>query len=104
MQIIPVKVNDRNMGKRLENGTYSGLVGKVQKNEILVIPRISPFPDNLSVLESIVPVWANRLFFFLFSLLKLKRCLFLKILISTKFFSLNFNFKRIIYVHLHLIF
>ena len=41
----------------LENGTYTGLLGKLINKEIEIIPRTPMFSEALPILDFIMPFW-----------------------------------------------
>ena len=59
-RLVTVKQSDVAIGEELANGNFSGMLGKVQNNDFLIIPRLANLPNRLSVVEFIVPVWFNQ--------------------------------------------
>lgn len=60
LRFIPIKSTDRNFGDKLENGSESGLVGMLARNEAQVILRSGFYPSQLDNVDYTMPLWKSK--------------------------------------------
>ncbi|CAK9824027.1 Glutamate receptor ionotropic, kainate glr-3 [Anthophora retusa] len=53
----PLKYNERNFGERLDNGSYSGLMGLLDRNETQVILRTGYYSFRANLFDYTTPIW-----------------------------------------------
>ncbi|KAG7200755.1 hypothetical protein KM043_001301 [Ampulex compressa] len=58
--LVPVKYNKRSFGSRLANGSFTGLLGLLTRNEIHVIVRSGLFLFRANTLKYTIPLWRTR--------------------------------------------
>ncbi|XP_058805859.1 glutamate receptor ionotropic, kainate glr-3-like [Phymastichus coffea] len=58
--LVPIKLENKNFGNELENGTFDGLLGLIQQNQSQIIPRAGAFASRLNLVEYTVPLWTIR--------------------------------------------
>ncbi|KAJ8665328.1 hypothetical protein QAD02_006990 [Eretmocerus hayati] len=58
--LIPVKLETKNFGHKLENGSYDGVLGLIQQNLSQIIPRCGIFKKSLALLDYTIPFWRIR--------------------------------------------
>ncbi|XP_016839123.2 glutamate receptor 2-like [Nasonia vitripennis] len=58
--LVPVRLQERNFGNELENGSYDGILGLIQSNQSQIIPRSGIFRNRLSLVDYTVPLWNIR--------------------------------------------
>ncbi|XP_023248568.1 uncharacterized protein LOC106638147 [Copidosoma floridanum] len=58
--LVPIKMESRNFGGRLANGSYDGILGLIHRNESQIVPRSGIFSDRLSLLQYTMPLWRVR--------------------------------------------
>ncbi|KAG8040402.1 hypothetical protein G9C98_001216, partial [Cotesia typhae] len=59
--LFPIKIHDTTFGGRLPNGTYTGLLGILQRREIHVLPRVNYYLAHWNMMDYTMPVWKNRM-------------------------------------------
>ncbi|XP_014231845.1 uncharacterized protein LOC106655802 [Trichogramma pretiosum] len=58
--LVPVKMEQRNFGGQRDNGSYDGILGRLQANDSQIVPRSGMFRGRLDLLEYTVPLWSIR--------------------------------------------
>ncbi|XP_053599177.1 uncharacterized protein LOC103573567, partial [Microplitis demolitor] len=57
--LLPVKIKDSNFGRKTTNGTYTGLLGILQRREVHVLPRVHYYLAHWNMMDYTVPLWKN---------------------------------------------
>ncbi|XP_076625150.1 glutamate receptor ionotropic, kainate glr-3-like [Colletes latitarsis] len=58
--LLPVRHDKNDFGMRLDNGSYNGLMGLIDRNETQVILRTGYYADRMDLLEYTTPVWRTK--------------------------------------------
>ncbi|XP_068985008.1 glutamate receptor ionotropic, kainate glr-3-like [Bombus flavifrons] len=58
--LIPVKYGEHHFGEHLENGSYSGVMGLLDRNETQVILRTGYYALRTNLFDYTVPVWNTK--------------------------------------------
>ncbi|CAB0044614.1 unnamed protein product [Trichogramma brassicae] len=53
-------MEQRNFGSQQDNGSYDGILGRLQANDSQIVPRSGMFRGRLDLLEYTVPLWSIR--------------------------------------------
>ncbi|XP_011069076.1 PREDICTED: uncharacterized protein LOC105154957 [Acromyrmex echinatior] len=61
---IPIKSTDRNFGELLENGSHSGLLGMLERNEAQVIMRSTFYLARMNAVDYITPPWKSTYYIY----------------------------------------
>ncbi|KYN22207.1 putative glutamate receptor, partial [Trachymyrmex cornetzi] len=61
---IPIKSTDRNFGELLENGSHSGLLGMIERNEAQVIMRSTFYLPRMNLVDYITPAWKSTYYIY----------------------------------------
>ncbi|XP_072759176.1 uncharacterized protein [Anoplolepis gracilipes] len=57
---IPMKTTDRDFGEKLENGSYTGVIGMLSRNEAQVIMRTGFFLSRMDVMDYTTALWKSQ--------------------------------------------
>ncbi|XP_017763138.1 PREDICTED: glutamate receptor 3.2-like [Eufriesea mexicana] len=55
--LMPIHFRERNFGERLENGSYNGVMGLLERNETQVILRTGYYPFRANLFDYTMPIW-----------------------------------------------
>ncbi|XP_076231236.1 glutamate receptor ionotropic, kainate glr-3-like [Calliopsis andreniformis] len=58
--LIPVHYMERDFGISLENGSYTGLLGLLDRNETEVIMRTGYYSSRINLLDYTLPIWRSN--------------------------------------------
>jgi len=55
-----MKTTNRNFGERLKNGSYTGIIGMLMRNEAQAIMRTGYFINRMDILDYTAPLWKSQ--------------------------------------------
>ena len=58
-RLIPIKTHSQGFGRRLENGSYEGLVRMLVQDEAQVIMRSGFYTDRMEISDLTIPIWKS---------------------------------------------
>jgi len=59
-RFIPMKTTNRDFGEKLKNGSYTGVIGMVARNEAQAIMRSGYFISCMDVLDYTMVLWKSQ--------------------------------------------
>lgn len=59
-RFIPIKTTNRDFGEKLKNGSYTGVIGMVARNEVQAIMRSGYFISVMDVLDYTMVLWKTQ--------------------------------------------
>ncbi|CAD6233367.1 GSCOCG00007158001-RA-CDS [Cotesia congregata] len=57
--LFPIKIHDTTFGRKMSNGSYTGLLGILQRREVHVLPRVNYYLAHWNMMDYTIPVWEN---------------------------------------------
>lgn len=59
-RFIPMKTTNRDFGEKLENGSYTGVIGMLTRNEAQAIMRTGFFLSRMDVVDYTTALWKSE--------------------------------------------